>query len=109
MFGSRPGRASKNGGIDGVARIWPYRISDFEAGNCKVNNKSTPINILLQDQFPISTNADIEVDETSNGGAEVEKETKILSWKLEIPERTEMKRQFGFQIKYPRGQRLVID
>lgn len=73
------------------------------------NNKSTPINMLLQDQFPISTNDDIEVDETSNGGAEVEKETKILSWKLEIPERTEIKRQFGFQIKYPRGQMVAID
>ena len=73
------------------------------------NNKSVPVNILLQDQFPISTNNDIEVDETSNGGAEVDKDTKILSWKLEIPERTEIKRQFGFVIKYPRGQTVVID
>ncbi len=73
------------------------------------NNKATPINILLQDQFPISTNKDIEVDEVSAGGAEVEKDTKILSWKMEVPERTEIKRQFGFGVKYPRGQTVVLD
>ena len=73
------------------------------------NNKSTPINILFQDQFPISTNKDIAVDEVSAGGATVDKDTKILSWKVEIPERNETKRQFGYEIKYPRGQVVVLD
>ncbi|MBI5913791.1 MAG: DUF4139 domain-containing protein [Bacteroidetes bacterium] len=73
------------------------------------NNKPQPINISVQDQFPISTNKEISVDDQRHEGAELEKETQILTWKLDLAPREERKLGMQYSVKYPKREVLVLE
>lgn len=72
------------------------------------NNKTTEINLLLKDQIPLTTIKEVEVflnDENSN--AEVNKETGVLTWKLELKPGESKKVRFSYTIKYPKDKKIV--
>ena len=48
------------------------------------NNKKEKIQMLLKDQYPISTDKDIEVELLESSGATINKESGVLTWKLEV-------------------------
>jgi hypothetical protein len=73
------------------------------------NNKKLPINLILQDQFPISTTKEIEVNDTKAPDAQVEKETGIATWNLSIPASEEKILQISYEVKYPKDRRVVIN
>jgi len=73
------------------------------------NNKRLPINLVLQDQFPLSTTKEIEVNETKAPDAQVEKETGIATWNLNVPPAQEKKLQISYEVKYPKDRRVVIN
>lgn len=73
------------------------------------NNKAENINVLLKDQFPLSTNKDIEVTLIDAGGAEVNNELGILNWKLALAPGESRKLQFIYSIKYPKDKTLNIN
>jgi hypothetical protein len=73
------------------------------------NNKKLPINLILQDQFPISTTKEIEVNDTKAPEAQVEKETGIVTWSFNLPPAQEKKVQISYEVKYPKDRRVVIN
>jgi hypothetical protein len=73
------------------------------------NNKKLPINLILQDQFPISTTKEIEVNDAKAPDAQVGKETGIATWNLNIPAGNEKKLQLSYQVKYPKDKHVVIN
>lgn len=73
------------------------------------NNKPQPVNLEVYDQFPISQNKEITVDEQENSGAQVEEATRILVWRYQLPAREEKKHLIKFSIKYPKQLQLQID
>ncbi|MBK8554242.1 MAG: mucoidy inhibitor MuiA family protein [Lewinellaceae bacterium] len=73
------------------------------------NNKQQPIRITVQDQFPISTNKDISVEDLRYEGAELDPKTQILSWKLDIAPREERKFGLRYSVKYPKREVLVLE
>lgn len=73
------------------------------------NNKSQSIKIILQDQFPISTTKEISIDEQEYKEAQLDKETKILTWKYELSPKQEKKLLFRYSVKYPKNQIVVLD
>ncbi len=68
------------------------------------NNKKDSINILLKDQFPISTDKDIEVNLIENGNAEADNDTGLLNWKLSLAPGESKKIRFAYTIKYPKNK-----
>ncbi len=48
------------------------------------NTKKEAIDLLLKDQYPLTTNKEIEVELISNGGAEVNTDLGILNWQLKL-------------------------
>ena len=50
-----------------------------------------PIEIIVQDQFPISTQKEISVEQIEKSNAELDDETGILKWKLFIEPTVEKK------------------
>jgi hypothetical protein len=72
------------------------------------NNKQQAINIIVQDQFPISTNKDIEVEKLSYAGAKLDDDTKAVTWNLNIDTKKETKLQLGFSVKYPKDKTLQL-
>lgn len=73
------------------------------------NNKQQPINIIIEDQFPISTAKEIEVEKLSYDGGKLDDDTKKLIWSLNIDGKKETKIQLGYTIKYPKDKTLQID
>jgi hypothetical protein len=73
------------------------------------NNKQQPVNITIQDQLPIPTDKEISVEDQKYDGAELEKETQLLTWKLKLAPREERKLNLQYAVKYPKGKTLVLD
>jgi hypothetical protein len=73
------------------------------------NNKKQPIEIILQDQFPISTQKEINVDQIEKSNAELDEETGILKWKLFIEPTIEKKVQVKYSVKYPKDEYLKLE
>ena len=73
------------------------------------NKKKQPINLIVEDHLPVAVTDAIEVKIGSFKGANIEKDSKILKWELQIaPEQTQ---QIGFDysVKYPKRNRVVLD
>ena len=73
------------------------------------NNKQQPINIIVEDQFPISTNKDIEVDKLSHEGGKLDDDTKKITWNLTVDPKKETKLHLGYSVKYPRDKILQLE
>lgn len=63
------------------------------------NNKKESIQIVLEDQKPLSANSDIEITLVEKDGAEINEETGKMTWKLSIKSNETKKVRMGYQIK----------
>lgn len=70
------------------------------------NTRNQAIDITILDQLPISNDNSIEIEDTKHDGAELDKTTGALSWKLNVQPNTTSKVQLGFMVKYPKGKQL---
>jgi TonB-dependent SusC/RagA subfamily outer membrane receptor len=73
------------------------------------NNKKDAVNFILKDQYPISTNKDVEVDLLGDGGAMNNKEIGVLTWKLQLAPGESKKLRFSYSVKYPKGKTLNLN
>jgi hypothetical protein len=72
------------------------------------NNKKQPINLILQDQYPISNRKEISVERIENEGAILDEIEGFLTWNLNIMPSTEKKVMFKFLVKYPSNLDIFI-
>ncbi|HVS98644.1 MAG TPA: DUF4139 domain-containing protein [Puia sp.] len=68
------------------------------------NNKKEKVSLLLKDQYPISSDKDIEEELLDAGGAGVNKDTGILTWKLELAPGESRKFRISYSVKYPKDK-----
>ena len=73
------------------------------------NNKQHPVNIIVEDQFPISTNKDIEVEKLSHEGGKLDDDTKKITWSLVVDAKKDAKLQLGYSVKYPKDKTLQLE
>jgi TonB-dependent SusC/RagA subfamily outer membrane receptor len=73
------------------------------------NNKAEEVNLLLKDQFPLSTNKDIEVELIDNNSAEVNSDIGILNWKLTLAPGESKNIRFVYSVKYPKDKTLNLN
>lgn len=72
------------------------------------NNKKQPINLILQDQYPISNRKEISVERIENEGAIVSEIEGFLTWNLNLMPSSEKKVMFKFLVKYPSNFDILI-
>ena len=68
------------------------------------NSKKEAIDMMLKDQYPIGTDNNMEVELLSSDNAMINKETGILTWKLNIKPGETKKVRFTYSVKYPKEQ-----
>lgn len=68
------------------------------------NNKKDAVKMLLKDQYPLSTLKEIEVELTEDGGAAVNTDIGVLTWKLELAPGESKKIRFAYSVKYPKDR-----
>ena len=73
------------------------------------NNKKEKIRMILKDQYPLSTDKDIETELLENGSASVNKDTGILTWNLELAPGESRSYRISYSIKYPKDKVLNIN
>lgn len=110
-------------GRDQGIAIKRTRLKDFSSrqfiGNNKTerrafditvkNNKQQSINLTLFDQFPISTDKEISVEDLQYEGAELDKTTQKLTWKMTLAPREERKVGLRYSVKYPKKRVVVLE
>lgn len=71
------------------------------------NTRKENINLIIQDQLPVSNDKDIVVEDVDTGGSEFDEKTGMMKWTLSM-NATEMKKlNFGYTIKYPKGKNVL--
>lgn len=73
------------------------------------NRRSQPINLIIQDQLPIATSADISVEKQELSGAQVDEATGILTWRMLMKPNEEKKLTIKYQVKYPKNKPVNIE
>ncbi|SFC49494.1 DUF4139 domain-containing protein [Flavobacterium phragmitis] len=72
------------------------------------NNKKETVELILKDQYPLSTNKEIEVELLQSDGAKVNSETGILTWQLQLKPNETKKFRISYRVKYPKDQVLNL-
>ncbi|MDR6764136.1 uncharacterized protein (TIGR02231 family) [Flavobacterium sp. 2755] len=72
------------------------------------NNKKEAVELLLKDQYPLTTNKDIEVELLQSDSAKVSAETGILTWQLQLKPNETKKFRISYKVKYPKDQTLNL-
>jgi hypothetical protein len=73
------------------------------------NSKRAPVTVHIVDQYPVSTNKEINVDDVKAPDAKADKETGILNWVISAQPGQEKKLGFGYSVKYPRDRTVVLE
>ncbi|MBK0378248.1 DUF4139 domain-containing protein [Mucilaginibacter segetis] len=72
------------------------------------NRKNQPVNLLVEDQVPVSQSSDIDVDVQETSGAEVNKLIGALSWNLALQPQDEKQLRLKYQVKYPKDKSVIV-
>lgn len=70
------------------------------------NTRKDAINIVIQDQVPVSNDKDIVVEDRETGNAEYEEDKGLLKWGLTLKPNETNTLKFGYVIKYPKGKQI---
>ena len=71
------------------------------------NKKKAAIEIVIEDQVPLTTDKDIEITADEISGAKYNKETGLLSWKYSINPAETKKFKLVYTIKYPKDKTIT--
>jgi uncharacterized protein (TIGR02231 family) len=71
------------------------------------NTKSSASNFNLQDQMPVSPNKEVVVTLVESSGAEVDTDTGILNWKMNIKPKETKKVTLTYSITFPKDKTIA--
>lgn len=91
----------------GTKFLSSYKEQTFTYDITLRNNKKEDAFILLKDQYPISTDKEIEIELLESDKADINTETGILTWKLNLKTNETKKLRVSYKVKYPKDK--VID
>ncbi|SHE85497.1 conserved hypothetical protein [Dysgonomonas macrotermitis] len=88
----------------GTKQVFTYRIT-------VKNNQTKPVKMVLKDQYPISTQKNIEVElitkDTTPWTANKE-DIGVISWEEELPAGATKTYEISYSVKYPKGMNLNL-
>jgi uncharacterized protein (TIGR02231 family) len=91
----------------GTKFLSSYKEQTFTYDITIRNNKKESVELLLKDQYPISTDKEITVELLEKDRAKVNEETGILTWDLKLGANETKKIRISYKVRYPKDK--VID
>lgn len=88
----------------GTKFLSAYKEQTFTFDLTVRNNKKEDIDMILKDQYPLSTDKDITIELLDDGKAQVNAETGILTWKLQLSPGETQKIRISYKVKYPKDK-----
>lgn len=92
----------------GTKTLSSRKVQDFVFEISVRNNKKETISLIVEDQIPVSSNADIEITLTDKANANVDAEKGKLNWELNIKPNESKKIRFGYQVKSAKDKNLGL-
>jgi hypothetical protein len=72
------------------------------------NTKRAAVNLIIQDQFPVSITKEIDVDDRKAPDAKLNDETGSVTWNLTLPPGAEKKLSISYSVKYPKDRKVIL-
>jgi len=73
------------------------------------NTKGTAVDLEVRDQHPLSPQSEIEVKLEDKGGATVDEQKGILTWKFTLEPKATKKLGFSYTVKHPKEMPVVLE
>ncbi len=73
------------------------------------NNKSSDLTIQIKDQIPVSGNNNITITEGNLNGGILESTTGMVAWEIEVKAGEQREVQFSYDVKYPKGEKIILE
>jgi hypothetical protein len=73
------------------------------------NTKKIPVHIIIQDQLPVATSKDIDIENVKAQDAQIDKETGLAVWTLDLLPGAEKKLQIGYSVRYLKEKKLILE
>lgn len=70
------------------------------------NNKKEAVEVLLNDQYPLSTDKEVEIELKESDGGKINVETGILTWDLNLKPNETKKIRISYKVKYPKDKKI---
>lgn len=88
----------------GTKFLSSYKEQTFTYDIIVRNNKKEEINMLLKDQYPLSTDKEMTVELLNKDGAKANEETGVLTWEIKLKPNETKKYRISYKIKYPKDK-----
>ncbi len=86
---------------DDIERTYAYEIS-------VKNLKANTVELVIEDQIPVTTNGEIVIEAINTGKANYDKTTGKLTWTVDLKTKTTDKFTYSFKIKYPKDRNVIL-
>jgi len=73
------------------------------------NTKNENLTLILEDQYPISTDKDIEIEKIDHSGGVLDEKTGKVIWRLTLKPKETQKLYLKYSVKYPKNRTLIVD
>ncbi|MDQ7948987.1 MAG: mucoidy inhibitor MuiA family protein [Pedobacter sp.] len=73
------------------------------------NRKSQPINLIVEDQLPVSTSSEISIEKQEISKARYDEANGKLSWSLVLQPNQQQKLAIKYQVKYPKNKPVNLE
>ncbi|OGS80995.1 MAG: hypothetical protein A3G95_04020 [Flavobacteria bacterium RIFCSPLOWO2_12_FULL_31_7] len=88
----------------GTKFLSSYKEQTFTHDIIVRNNKKEEINMLLKDQYPLSTDKEMTVELLDKDGAKANEETGVMTWEIKLKPNETKKYRISYKIKYPKDK-----
>jgi uncharacterized protein (TIGR02231 family) len=79
------------------------------AYNIEVRNlKSSEIELIIQDQIPLTTNPEITIEKSIIGKGTLDEKTGLVEWKLKLKARENQSFDYEFKVRHPKDKVVQI-
>ena len=72
------------------------------------NRKNQPVNLLVEDQVPVSQNSSIDVETQEISGGAFDKLTGKVMWNFALKPQDDKKVELKYLVKYPKNQTVIV-
>jgi uncharacterized protein (TIGR02231 family) len=73
------------------------------------NNKTSTIQITVNDQIPVSSNSSITVEANELSGGKLSSDTGLLKWDFDLKPQEKKEIVLTYSVKYPKNQSVVLE
>jgi uncharacterized protein (TIGR02231 family) len=79
------------------------------AYNIEVRNlKSSEIELIIQDQIPLTTNPEITIEKSNLGKGTIDEKTGLIEWNLKLKAKDNQTFDYDFKVRHPKDKIVQI-